>query len=149
MTQVLLDPADSASISVNTVFGVISGDVSSATIPLRGGQQTAQQATFSGRIIWGQANSISITQDIHIYPNPMTQAEKEFLEQKEAFLNIPPLLLEEYHGQHVVSHNGQILDHDPDILTLVDRFFATHGDMPVYITKIGPEEEQWIVTPFF
>lgn len=144
MTQVLLDPTDSASISINTAFGVISGDVNREPFPLSG-PQIVQQATFTGRIIWGDV--ISITQNIHIHPNPMTQAEKEFLEQKEAFLGIPPLLLSGYQGQYIVSHDGEILDCDLDLPTLTARFFSTHGDIPVFITKIGEELEDRFDTP--
>jgi len=79
---------------------------------------------------------------------PLSQTELEFQQQKEAFLAIPPLFRVQYQNQYVVSHNGEILDHDSDLPTLTARFFAQHGDMPVYITKVGQEEEQWVVTPF-
>lgn len=146
MTQILLNPTDCASISAQTVIGQSSGDVNRQPFPLSG-PQIVQQATFSGRIIWGSV--ISITQNIQIHQNPMTQAEKEFLEQKEDFLNIPPLLLEEYHGQYVVSHNGQILDSDFDLPNLTARFFGQYGDLPVYIDKVGGTIRATIDTPFF
>jgi len=75
--------------------------------------------------------------------------EREFEEQKEAFENIPPLLLEQYRGQFVVAHGGEILDHDSDFAVLTRRFFKQHGDMPVYMTQIGDEAGESIDTPFF
>lgn len=78
-----------------------------------------------------------------------TPAEREFREQKEAFQRIPPLLLEEYRGRYVISHDGSILDADEDLDTLTSRFFAEHGDMPVFLTKVGGEVREFIDTPFF
>lgn len=78
-----------------------------------------------------------------------SQQEIEFQQQKDAFLDIPPQNLAQYQDQYVVSHNGEILDHDQDLPTLTARFFTAHGDIPVYISKVGQEEDQWIVTPLF
>jgi hypothetical protein len=81
--------------------------------------------------------------------NP-TQSEREFQEQKRMFEDIPPLLLlNDYPGQFVISRNGRIADSDYDLDTLVERFFADQGDVPVYMTKIGGEIEELIDTPFF
>jgi hypothetical protein len=81
--------------------------------------------------------------------SPLSQAELEFQQQKEAFLAIPPLLLAQYQNQFVVSHNGEILDQDPDLPTLTGRFFAQHEDLSVYIAKVGDTIRATIDTPFF
>ena len=78
----------------------------------------------------------------------LTEAEREFEEQKRLFHQIPPLLLEQYRGLYVISHDGRILDAHSDLDTLTNRFFAEHGDMPVYVSKVGGEMREVIDTPF-
>jgi len=77
-----------------------------------------------------------------------TISEREFQEQKEAFQQIPPLLLEQYRGQFVASRNGNIVDSDSDLDSLVSRFFTRHGDVPVYVTKVGSPIREFFDTPF-
>lgn len=79
----------------------------------------------------------------------LSQTEIEFHEQKEAFSNIPPIILAQFHNQFVVSHNGEILDHDSDLPTLTSRFFPQHEDLPVYVAKVGDTIRATIATPFF
>lgn len=90
-----------------------------------------------------------VVSDVHSGSAPRTRVEREFNEQEQAFQQIPPLLLEPYRGQFVVCHDGTVLDSDVDLYTLTNRFFARHGDMPVYITRIGGEVDEVIDTPFF
>lgn len=82
-------------------------------------------------------------------PQTLTESEREFREQEEAFRQIPPLFLEQYRGQFVASRNGRILDSDEDLASLSRRFFETHGDVPVFMTKIGEDFDVVIDTPFF
>ena len=79
----------------------------------------------------------------------LTDSEREFAEQQQAFEQIPPLLLEQYRGRFVASMNGRIVDSDEDFVTLTHRFFETFGDVAVYITKIGDDAGIVIDTPFF
>jgi hypothetical protein len=79
----------------------------------------------------------------------LSQEELEFQQQKDAFSDIPPIILAQFQNMFVVSHNGNILDSDFDLPTLTARFFGHHGDMPVYITKIGEQVEDRFDTPFF
>jgi len=77
-----------------------------------------------------------------------TASEREFNEQKRLFEQIPPLLLEPYRGLFVISHNGQILDADTDLDALTNRFFVEHGDVPIYLKKIGGQLREVIDTHF-
>ncbi|MCI0428859.1 MAG: hypothetical protein L0Z46_12680 [Nitrospiraceae bacterium] len=72
----------------------------------------------------------------------------EFERQKAAFLAIPPLFLAQYQGQFAVSRNGEIVDHDYDLPTLTDRFFAQNPNASVYISRIGNAVPEVIATPF-
>ena len=75
--------------------------------------------------------------------NPLNVADfqhrhdTEFDQQKQAFQRIPVEELERYKNQFVVSLNGRVVDHDEDLSTLTNRFFAGSGDIAVYITRIG------------
>lgn len=84
----------------------------------------------------------------HFQTPSIAESEMRFREQKRAFMEIPPLLLEQYRGQFVASLNGKIVDHDSDYVTLVHRFFRTFGDVPAFITKIGERRVAVIDTPF-
>lgn len=75
--------------------------------------------------------------------------EKEFDRQKEAFSGISPELLEPHKGRFVASRNGEIVDSDDDLTVLTGRFFREHGDVPVYITKVGEPIQATIKTPLF
>jgi hypothetical protein len=75
--------------------------------------------------------------------------EVEFRRQKRAFEAILPAQLSQYSGQFVISKDGQILDHDLDLVSLTNRFFGQHRDAQVYITRVGGMPEIRIDTPFF
>lgn len=148
MTETLINPTDAASISRSMVGRPIDGDVTREGITFQNRGQWQQEAVFEGEFLIHHGFTISINQFISISPITMTQAEKEFSEQKEAFLAIPPLLLAEYRGEYVVSHNGEILDHDTDLPTLTRRFYEQHGDIAIYIDKVNGLITATIDTPF-
>jgi|SRR5581483_775052 len=86
----------------------------------------------------------------HYLYGQVDQKEIEFLHQQKAFLDIPPLMLSPYRGEFVVSHNGEILDHDRDLVTLTRRFFSQHGDIPVYIAAaLSDDTVEHFDTPFY
>lgn len=74
--------------------------------------------------------------------------DTEFERQKEAFKSIPPIFLAPYRGQFVAACNGAIVDSDNDLGALGRRFFEKHGDVPVYMTKVGDTIMVRIPTPF-
>lgn len=95
------------------------------------------------------ASGHPVVSDVDSGSTSRSREEREFDEQEQAFRQIPPLLLEPYRGQYVVCQDSNILDSDADLYALTSRFFARHGDMPVYIERIGGEVEEVIDTPFF
>ena len=79
-------------------------------------------------------------------------SEAQFRQQRDAFIRrsvSEPLFLAPYQGLFVVSQDGQIVDSDVSLNALTARFFAKHGDMPVYATRIGGVTEERIETPFY
>jgi hypothetical protein len=76
-------------------------------------------------------------------------ADAEFNQEKDAFKRIPPLILMPYRGQFVASRNGEIVDSDDNLAELTRRFFGEHGDVSVYITRVGEPIRITISTPLF
>lgn len=76
-------------------------------------------------------------------------ADLEFRQQKDAFKRIPPHVLVSYRGQFVASCNGEIVDSDENLAELTRRFFGEHGDVPVYMTRVGEPIRITISTPLF
>jgi hypothetical protein len=87
------------------------------------------------------------------YAGAATRLESQelaFEREKLAFQTIPPNILARHVGNFVAVRAGQILDANPDLLTLMTRFFRMHGEGPVYITRIGDDQDDLRVdTPFF
>lgn len=76
----------------------------------------------------------------------LIDAPDEFDRQRALFEAIRPLL-QEYSGKWVACMSGQIVDSDPDLPELTDRFFRRYGDAPVYMTQIDQAPLR-IRTPF-
>jgi hypothetical protein len=70
--------------------------------------------------------------------------EKRRLMQQEsaAFQAMHAELLVKYPGEYVAIHQGQMVDHDPDQLTLFTRIEAQYPDVPVLIRQVLPEPEE-------
>ena len=100
-------------------------------------------------IIFPSQNNFVIISGKYEHENEISDKDREFEEQKMAFLRIPQSDLNRYHNQFVVSHNGRILDSDEDLPTLTGRVFERHGDIAIYATKINGEMEEVFSTPFF
>ena len=48
-------------------------------------------------------------------------------------------LKEEYLGQHVAIHEGQLVDHDVDPMALAQRIRERYGRIPVLVTRVSEE----------
>ncbi len=51
-------------------------------------------------------------------------------------------LLATYAGEHVAIYNGQLVDHDSDFLSLVDRIDSLYPDEVVLIKRVTPLPER-------
>lgn len=141
MPGIILDTTDAASHVTAQAFGVASSELDRPPKFLR-------ESRLAGEMLipnWRSPRDPGTLREA----NPPTFAEIEFWNQKQAFLALPPAVLRPYVDQFVIAHNGQILDHDPNLQVLTSRFFRQVGDLPVYITRIGGDLEVRIDTPFF
>ena len=66
------------------------------------------------------------------------QADMDALErEREAYERLEPELLSLYKGQYVAIREGQVIDSDPDEMTLVQRVYEKLGYGPMYVRKVG------------
>ena len=65
-----------------------------------------------------------------------------FEDEWNAFQGLLPRLRARYPGSFVAIHRGTAVDADTSRKTLVQRFFARFGDVPVYIGYVGEEGEE-------
>ena len=118
-----------------------STNIEGASASIKMNMTMAGFGSFQGAIF-----DLHIKQDTKI----IDPVEGEFQHHKKAFNDIPPLLKAEYQGKFVVSRNGEILDSDENLMTLMKRFFSKHGDISAYIDKIGETDLAIMIdTPFF
>ncbi len=58
-----------------------------------------------------------------------------------AFEHMHAQLLTDYLGEHVAIHNGQLVDHDRDLLALRKRIRQRFGRMSILLREVTPERE--------
>jgi hypothetical protein len=109
---------------------------------------------IEARTIRGEiGGEVLVAEAFGLYAGAATKLESQelaFEREKLAFQTIPPNILARQVGNFVAVRAGQILDADPDLPTLMTRFFRMHGEGAVYITKIGDDQDDLrIDTPFF
>lgn len=68
---------------------------------------------------------------------------ERFEQEREAFLRIKDDLLErEMHVEEFIAiYEGQVVDHDTDIVELASRVYRQYGYVPIYMDKVEREEE--------
>ena len=58
-----------------------------------------------------------------------------------AFERMYDQLVAQYLGQHVAIHDGELVDHDADLLALRKRIRQRFGRMPILLRQVTPERE--------
>ena len=68
------------------------------------------------------------------------QARREKIRHEcRHYERIHPTLKQNYAGQHVAIHEGQLVDHDVDPMGLVQRIRERYGRIPVLVTRVSEE----------
>jgi hypothetical protein len=76
----------------------------------------------------------------------LRQIERETIEAEVvAFRSMHARLVEEYLGQYVAIHNGQVVDHDEDFQSLHNRIRQRFGRQPVLLRCVETESERVLV----
>ncbi len=75
--------------------------------------------------------------------------QKKIQAEARAFDAMKADLLAKYPREYVAIHNGEVIDHDPDLRTLHLRVYKKHGRIPVLLKQVlpGPERELVIHSP--
>jgi hypothetical protein len=80
----------------------------------------------------------------------LDRMEREKIEtEAAAYEQLHPHLKSDHFGEWVAIHNEQLVDHDPDRLSLHRRVRARYGSTAVLIRRVtdAPIEEVWFRTP--
>ena len=64
-----------------------------------------------------------------------------FWKEVVAFTHIPRSELDPHYGHYVAVYEGNIVDSDKDEADLAESFYRTFGYVPVYIHKVGVEDD--------
>ena len=65
--------------------------------------------------------------------------------ESRAFDAMKADLLAKYPGEYVAIHNGEVLDHDPDLRTLHLRVHEKHGRTPILLKQVLSSSERELV----
>lgn len=64
---------------------------------------------------------------------PRTPWEREY----QAFRRLLPQLLQTHRGRYVAVHNEQVVDSGDNKLEVLQRAYATHGYVPIYVGVVA------------
>jgi hypothetical protein len=75
--------------------------------------------------------------------------QRKIQAESRAFDTMKADLLLKYSGEYVAVHNGEVIDHDPDLRTLHLRVYEKYGRTPILLKRVvaGPERELVIRSP--
>lgn len=71
--------------------------------------------------------------------------QEKIAAERKAFEQQRNSLLENYEGECVAMHEGEVIDHDSDLRTLHLRVFERLGHTPVLLKRVSPEPERELV----
>jgi len=75
----------------------------------------------------------------------LTEVHREKIQaETRAFRQQFKTILQQYRGEYVAVHEGQVIDHDLDLRTLHLRVFARLGRAPVLLKKVEESEREWL-----
>lgn len=77
--------------------------------------------------------------------NAEDQQEALMVREEQAYLRMHAHLMEKYQGQYVAILNGQLIDHDPSEMALLQRLDHEHPDDVVLMRRVEPLPEPELV----
>jgi predicted transcriptional regulator len=96
---------------------------------------------------WAQAQEVDLSalasEAIRAYLR--AQAQRVMDQEAAAFRKLHPQLLETIPDEYAAIHRGELVDHDPDLVTLYKRISQRFGSLPVLMRQVKPEPEQVFV----
>jgi hypothetical protein len=70
-----------------------------------------------------------------------TEAQRAMEQEGEAFRRLHPQLLDSIPGEYAAIYQGQLVDHDPGLLALLQRVEEHYPGRPVLIRQVQTEIE--------
>jgi hypothetical protein len=103
---------------------------------------------------WAEAHQQDIGEAIAAYlaenlPDgegvPPSATDHDLEREKAAYLGLHPQLQDQYAGQYVAIHDGQLVDHDTDYGALFERVDDRFPDRFVWMTRVEDQPVRTIV----
>lgn len=69
----------------------------------------------------------------------MPESDSAVEREMKAYIELLPMLEEQYADQCVAIYGGKLVDHDPDFNTLLIRIDESYPDEYVWLSKVGDE----------
>jgi hypothetical protein len=80
----------------------------------------------------------------------LDQLDREKIhEETEAFWAMQVDLVAQYPGEYVAVHQGQVVDHDPDVVCLEQRVAEQWGESAILIAPVTDESRRDLTTVSF
>ena len=70
---------------------------------------------------------------------PPAESDPQVEREKAAYVRLHSQLKEQYAGQYVAIHGGELVDHDPDYGVLFERIDDRYPDDFVWLTRVEEE----------
>ena len=75
-----------------------------------------------------------------------TVEDEAVMREREAYVALHPMLLQQYPNEHVAIHNGELIDHDKDGLALSLRVDQRFHNEFVWIAPLKAQAlEEWVI----
>lgn len=73
---------------------------------------------------------------------PTTAADRAMLREEESYQRLHPQLVEQFLGKNVAVHEGKMIDHDEDVVALLQRVRQALPNAVVLIRKVEHEADK-------
>jgi hypothetical protein len=97
------------------------------------------------RLIWETQTSADVIVDKAVRAYLEQVRREKVRAETEAFERQRDSLLAAYKHEVVAIHEGEVIDHDPNLRTLPMRVFARLGHTPVLLKPVTPAPERELV----
>ncbi len=77
--------------------------------------------------------------DLQPAPQIPIRSEDKWLREQRAFRQLLPSLLSTLLGEYVAVHEGQVVEHGLDKLSVADRAYARFGYVPIFVSRVMDE----------
>ena len=88
----------------------------------------------------GDSDAVIFVRDLPLSIRELID-DPPFRKEIDAFAHMPKAQLDALNGRYIAVYEGRIVDSDLDEADLAERFYDRYGPVPVYIHKVGTEDD--------